>query len=146
VIFTEALKRLVPKVIAILESDLPLFDKIKMFCEDYIDTVIQNPYIPLFVINEMNKQSDEFVSKIWGREKPGVKKFFQQVEEEVNKGVIKPIEPYQLLTHVISMTIFPFVARPILLYMTDMNTSEYEEFIKSRKTEIPRFVIDAIKK
>ena len=146
VVFTEAINRLVPRVTAILESDSPLFSKIEDFCKEYITTVIANPYIPLFVIDEMNKQSDEFLNKIWRDQKSRVSKFFLQVDEEVKNGTIKPIHPYQLLTNIISMTIFPFVAKPILHYMTDMDDQQYREFIESRKVEIPRFIIDAIKR
>lgn len=146
VIFTEALNRLVPKVTAILDSDIPLFDKIKKFCEEYIDIVTGNPFIPLFVINEMNKQPEDFLRKVWGKQKPGIKNFFRQVENEVEKGTIKPIHPFQLLTHIISLTIFPFIAKPILHFMTEMDEKQYHDFMEARKKEIPKLVIDAIKK
>jgi hypothetical protein len=136
----------VPRVTATLNTDLPLFEKIEKFCSEYIDVVIDNPYIPLFVINEMNKQSDEFLKKIWGDQKSGVQNFFKQVDEYVEKGIIRDIDPHQLLTHVMSMTIFPFIAKPILFFMTDMNNEQYQEFLKERKKEIPRFIIDSIKK
>ncbi|WP_423149265.1 TetR/AcrR family transcriptional regulator [Rubrolithibacter danxiaensis] len=146
VIFTEALMRIVPRVTAILDSDEPLFDKIEEFCSDYIDVVSDNPYIPLFVINEMNKQPDDFIKKIWGKQKPAINNFLKQVEEYSMKGLIKETDPHQLLTHIISMTIFPFLAKPILFFITDMDNKHYLEFMQKRKKEIPQFIINSIKK
>ena len=52
----------------------------------------------------------------------------------------------QLLINLISMTIFPFVAKPmiqiILVWMSCSSGVDHEQ----RKKEIPRFIIDAIKK
>ena len=145
VILKAAISRLVPRITAILESDLPLFEKIEKFCENYIDVVIQSPFIPLFVINEMNKQPDDFILKIWGDQQPGLKIFFKQVESDIEKGIIRKIHPHQLLTHIVSLTIFPFVAKPILLFMTSMDSKNYNDFIKARKKEIPEFIINSIK-
>ncbi|MDB5119824.1 MAG: hypothetical protein JWN56_1042 [Sphingobacteriales bacterium] len=145
VIFKAAVSRLVPRITAILESDLPLFTKIERFCENYIDTVMQSPFIPLFVINEMNKQPEEFILKIWGDQKPGLQIFFKQVEEAVATRLIRPIHPHQLLTHIVSLNIFPFVAKPIIFFVTGMNTQEYKEFMIARKKEIPEFIINSIK-
>lgn len=146
VIFTQALGRVVSRISAIFEADLPLFEKIEKFCSDYIDIVTENPYIPLFVINEMNKQPEDFLKNIWGSHKPGMQKFFKQVEEYIQKGIIREIDPHQLLTHIMSMTIFPYLAKPILLYMTDMKNEKYHDFVKARKKEIPEFIIASIKK
>ena len=145
VIFKAAVSRLVPRITAILESDLPLFTKIERFCENYIETVMQSPFIPLFVINEMNKQPEEFILKIWGDQKPGLQIFIHQVEDEVAKGIIKPIHPHQLLVNIVSLTIFPFIAKPIIFFVTGMESKEYKDFMIARKKEIPEFIINAIK-
>jgi AcrR family transcriptional regulator len=145
VIFKAAVSRLVPRITAILESDMPLFIKIERFCENYIETVMQSPFIPLFVINEMNKQPEEFILKIWGDQRPGLKSFFKQVEVDIANGLIKPIHPHQLLVNIVSLIVFPFVAKPIIFFVTGMDSKEYKDFMIARKKEIPEFIINAIK-
>jgi hypothetical protein len=93
----------------------------------------------------MNKQPDDFILKIWGDQQPGLKIFFKQVENDIEKGLIRNIHPHQLLTHIVSLTVFPFVAKPILLFMTGMESKVYNYFIKARKKEIPEFIINSIK-
>ena len=47
VIFKEAAARLFPTIASILNSDLPLFEKIRRFTNDYLEIVIENPFLDL---------------------------------------------------------------------------------------------------
>ena len=48
-----------PSMMSILNSDLPLAEKLKMFVERYISVLQQNPFVPLFMINEINAKGLE---------------------------------------------------------------------------------------
>src|SRR5690349_22190096 len=48
-IFKELSFQFLPRVNAIFESDGSLFEKIEMFCSEYISKMIENPFIPLFI-------------------------------------------------------------------------------------------------
>ena len=110
VIFMQAAQKLFPRINEIFTGDLPLFEKIERFCEEYIDIIMENPYLPLFVINEINQNPDLFFEKLMnGKTRPNPEKFLQQMEREVKKGNIHKVSPLQLLVHLISLTIFPFV-------------------------------------
>src|SRR5258708_2239782 len=112
VIFMEAAEKLFPKINSIFESDIPLFQKIEDFCEEYISVMIENPYLPLFVLNEISQDPENFLNRIWGkRNLPRPQKFLDQIGKEVRKGTIKKISPLHLLMNLISMSIFPFVAK-----------------------------------
>src|SRR5271156_3051845 len=54
VIFREAMDQLFPRIIGILNADKPLFDKIESFCGEYVGMLLNNPYLPMFVMNEVN--------------------------------------------------------------------------------------------
>ena len=83
VVFMEEAQKFFPKINAIFNSDAPLFEKIENFVNEYIDEMLENPYLPWFVLNEINRDPDQFMYKIWGKEnlpKPG--KFLEQIEKE----------------------------------------------------------------
>src|SRR5438874_9015673 len=50
VIFMEAAQKLFPKISFIFESDLPVLEKIEHFADEYITVILENPYLPLFVL------------------------------------------------------------------------------------------------
>lgn len=147
-IFMEAAAKLFPKINQIFSSDEPLFTKIAKFCEEYINVAIENPYLPLFVLNEMNQDPVYFMNKLWGKNgnKPDPRKFLQQIDDEVKKGNIRDISPLQLLMNLISMTIFPFIGKPVFQMNLGIDDMQFRMVMEQRKQEIPRFIIDAIKK
>lgn len=147
VIFLEAAEKLFPKINAIFEADRPLFEKIENFCDEYISIVMDNPYLPLFVLNEINQDPEYFFKKVWaGKAKPNPVKFLDQMEKEVKKGTIKKINPLHLLMNLLSMTIFPFIAKPMFQKNLGMGEAQFRIAMEERKKEIPRFIIDSIKK
>lgn len=68
------------------------------------------------------------------------------MEEEVQKGTIKRINPVHLLMNMISMAIFPFIGRPMFMRNLRIGDKQFLEIMEQRKTEIPKFIIEAIKK
>jgi len=145
-IFVEAMGKLLPRIIAIFNGDEPLFTKIEMFCQQYIETVIENPYIPLFVIYELNREPKKFIENMWqDGKKPVLKKLMKQIEAEIKKGTIKPIDPFQLVLNMLSLCIFPFVGKPILQHISGMDNEQYLQMLERRKTEVSQFIIASIK-
>jgi TetR/AcrR family transcriptional regulator len=147
VIFMEEAKKFFPKINFIFESDLPLFQKIEQFTVEYIDEMQRNPYLPLFVVNEINQAPDDFLNKIWGEKyRPRPQNFLAQIEKEVKKGTIKPTSPLHLLLNIISMCIFPFMGKPMIMRTIGLDELQFRALMEQRKKEIPQFIINSIKK
>ncbi len=108
-------QRFWPHLNSIIESDQPLFEKIEAFCAAYIDKVIQNPYLPLFVIYEMNQRPAQFIKKMFQGNIPNPAKLMEQIDQEVKAGNINPVHPAHLMMNLISMCIFPFMGKPMML-------------------------------
>ena len=85
-IFMDEAERFFPKINAIFQSDDPLFGKIQKFVNEYIDEIQENPYLPWFVLNEINRDPDHFMSKVLGdSNRPKPAKFLKQIEKEIRK-------------------------------------------------------------
>lgn len=146
-IFMEAAQLLFPKITIIFESDIPLFEKIEKFADEYISVIIKNPYLPLFILNEIHQDRKAFWKKMKsGSGLPKPDKFLKQIDDEIKKGTIKQIDPLQLLLNLLSLSIFPFMAQPVFQLHLGINDAEFKTLIEERRKEIPRFIIDAIRK
>jgi TetR/AcrR family transcriptional regulator len=144
-IFAEVAARFLPQVNSILNSDLSLFDKISAFCEEYMDNVAKNPFIPLFVINEMNRQPREFLKKLFKTDKPRLEKFFGQLNEAIRNKEIKPVDPFDLLINTVSLCVFPFLAKPLFQLVSGTSEAQFRSIIEERKRTVPGLIIDSIK-
>ena len=75
-----------------------------------------------------------------------IKLFEEQVRHEAHLGNIKTIEGRQLIMNIMSLCIYPFVARPIIKTMLQLDDLSFNSMMEQRKKEIFEFIINAIKK
>ncbi|MBK8982684.1 MAG: TetR/AcrR family transcriptional regulator [Ignavibacteria bacterium] len=144
-VFAEATGNILPQVSELLNAEMPLLEKISYFTDKYITILSENPLIPAFIIKEMNNNPERFF-KIFNekiRLKPAV--FIKQIKSAVRNGIIKPVDPLQLFLNMISLCIFPFLARPMIMNVFGMNDDDFRKFLNKRKKEIPVFIINSIK-
>lgn len=144
-VFKSAFSLLAPQLNKVLNDDSDLFEKIRKFTENYVSFVIKHPYLPNFVIQELNK-NPEFVQKLRSEKNfPSIEKFKLQVSDAINQGIIKPIEAEQLFINIISLNIFPFIGEPLLMALVNVNKESYNKILENRKTEVAEFIINSIK-
>ena len=142
-VFSEVASNLFPAMKQMLEAELELKEKITLFIRIYLKALDENPFIPAFILNTLNTNPDSFLKYI---KRSGLNpKFIQkQIDDEVANGVIRPIKAEHLVVNIIAMCIFPFVARPIVQNIFNMNNDEYQAYLESRQTEIIDFVLKSI--
>ena len=144
-VFKSAFTLLAPQINKIFNNDDSLFDKIKNFSNNYIAFIIEHPYLPNFIIQELNK-NPEFAQRFFSeKELPNLLKFKNQIKDEIEKGTIKSINAEQLFIHIISLNIFPFIGAPLLKGLLHLSEEQYLQHIEERKTAVSEFIINAIK-
>lgn len=145
-VFKDTVLKMVPKLTELFGSDLRLFDKIRMFFEYHISFLQSNPFLPGFILNELNQNPLMLLNtfSIQGA-RDSMVHFFKQVRGEVERGAIINIEPEQLLVNMVSLSVFPIVAKPIMQGVLTLDDTNYHQFINERKTGLAEFVINSIK-
>jgi len=145
-VFRKAFALLAPQLNAILNDDSSLEDKIKNFTRNYIGFIIKHPYLPNFIIQELNR-NPKFIEKIKNNVAfPSIDKFKLQVQKEVKNGTIVSISAEQLFINILSLNIFPFVASPLIKAFANVDDRTYKTLLEARKKEVSDFIINAIKK
>jgi AcrR family transcriptional regulator len=144
-VFKNAFSLLAPQLNSILNDDSSIEEKIKNFTANYISFIIKHPYLPNFIIQELNR-NPEFVLKLKENKGfPNLEKFKKQVDYEVETGIIKPISAEQLFINILALNIFPFVAKPLIMALINTDDNAYKKLIEDRKTEVSNFIINSIK-
>jgi TetR/AcrR family transcriptional regulator len=145
-VFMNAFSQLAPQINAIFNSNATVFEKIREFTNNYISFVIVNPYLPPFVIQEMNNNPEFVMTFLNHKNKPNPTPLLNQIEQEIADGIIKPINPKQLLLDIFSMTVFPFAAKMMVKGIIQLSETEFNEMMEERKTSIAETIINSIKK
>lgn len=145
-VFKKAFQQLAPKINEIFQSEASLFDKIKEFTSSYISFVIDNPYLPPFIIQEMNNNPEFVISFLKDDNRPNPNVLIAQIEQEIEQGIIKTIKPKQLLLNIFSLTVFPFAAHALVKGLLHLTDEEFIQMMEERKTSIAQQIINSIKK
>jgi len=112
-----------------------LESKIEGIVSTYLDMLLANPDLPLFVLSEIRGQQEQ-LKKVLPLEKILQNiSFVKQLKER------RPdIKPVHYLMNILGMTVFPFIAMPAFETMGIINKSEFEALISERKKLIPLWV------
>lgn len=144
-VFIKAFTLLAPQLNKILNDNSPIEEKIKNFTNNYLTFIIKHPYLPAFIIQELNKNPG-FISKMRAQSGfPNLTKFKNQVKEEIGLGILKPIKGEQLFINILALNIFPFLATPLVKALGNIDDQTFKQLMNDRKTEVASFIINSIK-
>lgn len=145
-VFQESVRQFFPVILKVLNSDLALVPKVEKLVETYYDIFEENPHLPSFVIHEMNQHPDRF-KEFMDSVGVGIPlKFVQQIKAEIEAGQMKKIDPQEFIINTIGLCVFPIIARPMVETVFQMNDEQYQQFLVKRKKELPKFILNAVKK
>jgi len=67
------------------------------------------------------------------------------INKAVEDEIIRPIHPVHLITNILALCIFPFVAKPIITgFVMDGDKTKYQQYIDERPDEVVAFVKRAV--
>ncbi len=113
-----------------------LDEKIEIVVENYINLLKSHPDLPLFILSEIKANPDKFAANIGVRDIL-MNSFFIKQLAKATKGKIKPVH---ILVNILGLTVFPFVARPLLKNVASLNTNDFNNLMEERKKLIPVWI------
>ncbi|NIV12645.1 MAG: TetR family transcriptional regulator [Aliifodinibius sp.] len=145
-VFQDSIRQFFPEILKVLHADLELTPKIEKLVETYYEMFRKHPHLPRFVIHEMNQHPDRFKEfvKNMGFEIPEA--FVMQIRQEIESDSMLNIDPREFIINTIGLCVFPLIARPMIETVFKMNNEQYQQFLEQRKNELPKFILNAVKK
>lgn len=144
-VFLELYGRIAPQLQDIMDADMPLFDKVRHFTNEYVRFVNDYKFLPLGLIRKLNSKTDFAEEFIVNLRMPDPSGFYAQIEREIEKGSIRPINPKQLVINVFALAVFPNVASPLMKDFIGADNDEFESIKKEGRTQIADFIINSIR-
>jgi len=144
-VFQAGAANIFPSLMMILESDFPLRQKVEEIVDFYYSIFRTNPFLPAFVVHEMNRNPKQFREFIMSLNIRIPKKFSEQIKSEVEGGRMMPLKPHHFLMNVVSMCMMPMVARQMVQAIFRLDDEMYWEFLEERKEMISKIIFSGIK-
>ncbi len=144
-VFLELYGRITPQLDDILNGDMPVFEKIRHFTNNYVNFINDYKFLPLGLMRKLNFDTDLTKVFIENMVMPNPNYFYEQVEHEIEMGNIRPINPKLILINIFALSVFPHVASPLMKDFILANNDEFEGIKEKNKTYVADFIINSIK-
>jgi TetR/AcrR family transcriptional regulator len=143
-IFSMVFNQIFPDIRNLLFSEEPFEDKIADFIEKYIDLLLKHPFLPSFILKEINRDP-EFLASVIKKQGINPADIVTVIEKEMNKGKIRKMDPRELMVNILCLSIFPFAARPLMQIVFFNNDQKaYKKFLIQRKDTVKEFLLNSI--
>ncbi|MHC1706786.1 MAG: TetR/AcrR family transcriptional regulator [Bacteroidales bacterium] len=144
-VFQEVLSKFIGGIGTLLTTDIPFFQKIERFIGEYLNLLMTNPFIPGFIITEIHRDPDSILN-FMKMQNPPLQLLSNEVKKEIEAGNIRPVDPLHLVVNMIGLSVFPFVARPILQgVLLRGDSKSFDLFLSERKKVITDTIINSLK-
>jgi TetR/AcrR family transcriptional regulator len=141
-VYQLALLRALPQIVSLLNKEMPLEDKLRLFVKEYLRVLKQNPDIPSFILRELNTKPSRIQDFFRNQVAKRVQPFIRQVQEASEEGrIIGDLPAEQVMANTMSLLLFPFIGKPILQILFEIDDASFETFIDKRLDYLPDYVV-----
>ncbi len=152
-VFRRALASLLPQVIGILCSAVPLEEKVRRVVEVETEELRRSPFLPGYVLGELThhpeRVKEAFAAAAGAQlERMGesvLTAVGRQLREEAEAGRIRSISAEELVLNLFSLVMFPFAGRPLLRVVLGVGEEGYADLLEERKERLPEFILNALR-
>ncbi|MBK8425993.1 MAG: TetR/AcrR family transcriptional regulator [Lewinellaceae bacterium] len=145
VIFAQQSQNFYANIISILHSDVPFFEKLRMMIAKEIEKISSAPYLPMFILNEMHSNPERMqCNGSVDRNTHFFKTFSELVEKEYEAGRIRKVCPQQLFLSIMGITMFPFLAQPMIKMALEIDGKSFEQLMQERAEHASELIIRSL--
>lgn len=143
-VYQLSILKLLPEVVKLLNTDLPLDEKLRKFVRTYLQILQANPEIPLFIVHELNKNPDRLKAFVLNEIGRKVEPFINQLREEHARGGTIDLPPEQIMINVMSQIIFPFIGKPVIQVILGQDEPGYRQLMAQREVFLPDYIVNSV--
>lgn len=152
-VFQLAAQQLFPSVLATLASEDSLEEKVARVVQLELDHLSKRPYLPGYILSELHHHPDrmrQLLTTVIGVPMEEVRRRLlttlrRQIDEGVRAGTMRRIAPEQFMLNLLSLCIFPFAARPMIMAMLGLDPAGFDQLIDRRRKELVPFFLGALR-
>lgn len=120
----------------IMDANTSIEEKVEQVAEHYIDTLLANPDIPLFVLGEIRNNPDKFANLVKTKTNLTDSVLFKQLAER------RPdVDPLHFILNMLGLVVFPFIGKPLIQLITGIKPEQAVTLMTARKKLIKTWFV-----
>ena len=122
------------------DVEISLEEKIESLVSNYTKLLLDNENLPIFVLNEL-KSNEQIFEKVL----QNARMLSQPIIEKQLKERGFKISTINFIMNIVSLTLFPFISKPLFVSSGLLKEDEFTNFVMDRKQHIPTWVMNTLK-
>lgn len=122
------------------DRDISLDEKIRLLVKNYTKLLIENEELPIFVLNELRNNENIFNPIL-----QQARTISQPTIDEQLQHNGFAISTPDFIMNIVSLTIFPFIAKPLFIASGMVKEEDFLQFIENREKLIPEWIFAILK-
>jgi TetR/AcrR family transcriptional regulator len=152
-VFRRTFAGVMPRVFQTLVSDLPIEAKVREVTRIYVDALGRNPYLPGYLLSEMNQHPDRLLTVVASIAPVPLDQIGdrvlgplrRQLDAEARAGTMRSIAAEHFVVNLFALCIFPLAARPLLRIVLGLDADGWAAFVAAREPEVVDFFLTALR-
>lgn len=136
-VFADIVAAVVPKIEYILSKDRPIGERIGEIVDEYMETFMEYPYLPAFVLGEANRDISHLEATVKDMGMPG---YFVRIQEilqaEMDAGRLRQVPIYDVLFAFYGLMLFPVLSRAVVNAVFVTEDLSYSDILSQWKPYI----------
>lgn len=137
IVMMESIQQFLRGIGGILNNEkITLFEKLSVVAEGYIGLLSEHPDLPLFILSEIKANPEKLATNMNVKEIIMKSHLYKQLQEASGQK----INPIHFIMNIIGITVFPFVASPLIKSIGNLEQTDFNNLMAERKKMIPLWV------
>lgn len=134
-VFSSIVETLMPRLQEIMgRRDMPMTTRLSLVVDEYFNRFLENPYIPGFIISEIQRDVDHFIATARDMHYDKVFSIIRDsLRAEMDAGRLRKVPMYMVFTAFYGNIAFPFITKNLFVSWFNMSEDDYREMIMEWK-------------
>lgn len=147
-IFENKAKLFLSQFLQTSDDNKPFEEKLRLIVETHFNILKENPKLPFLLFNEFTtnpKRLNSIKTDLSYIPKAIFGKMQAELQNEIDKGNIRPITVVDLIITIVSLNVFLFIAKPVFDSIFNFSPEQYNDFFEHRKQENIHIILNSLK-
>jgi AcrR family transcriptional regulator len=145
-VFQRVASVLLPSIFGVLSApELTLEERVRRVAERQVAFHRAHPYMAIYLLSEIHTVPERLEGLVGPHGRPSLAPLQAQLDAAAAAGTIRPTAVSEFMVNLMSLLVFPVVARPMIRHVVGMSDTDYDRFLDQRAEQAISFFLAGLR-
>jgi AcrR family transcriptional regulator len=145
-VFQRVASVLLPSIFGVLSApELTLEERVRRVAERQVAFHRAHPYMAIYLLSEIHTVPERLEGLVGPHGRPSLAPLQAQLDAAAAAGTIRPTAVSEFMVNLMSLLVFPVVARPMIRHVVGMSDADYDRFLDQRAEQAISFFLAGLR-